>query len=347
VTAAHVTPGRPEHEEAGRPGRTPRHRGGAPASRSRRALLTATALVLAAVLAGCGGGDDGASPPPPPTTTTAGDPALAAPDPRAAGVAYLALGDSLAQGVQRKATFATSDEGYPDQLASKLRDMESPVTLSRIGCSGATVGSLIDGGRDCSPDVPGGPPYEDRDADSSQLAYAETYLRARGDRPTLVTIDIGANDLIGCAGVDPAAVRSCFAEGLPTVRMRLREVARRLQAAAGPNTVLAAMTYYDPAVALVRQPLAREAALAFHDIVRRQANPTIRRTFAAEGFVVARVDRAFGSDGAATDEAVDTTCRLTRLCGTARDFHPNAEGYGVIADAFLDVVKGPVGRLRR
>ena len=310
-----------------------------------RTVLRRTLAVLAAsaLLAGCGGDDD---PPPPATTTTAEDPALVAPDPQQDGVAYLALGDSLAQGVQRKdGTFATSREGYPDQLATKLRAAGTPVTLSRIGCSGATVGSLLDGGRECGPAAPAPPPYENRDAATSQLAYAETYLRERGARPTLVTIDIGANDLIGCAGVDPAKVRRCFADGLPSVRTQLRAVARRLRDAAGPNTVLAAMTYYDPAVALVRQPSAKEAAEAFHGIVRRRANPTIRRTFAAEDFVVARVDRAFGSDGAATDEAVDTTCRLTRLCEAGADFHPNAEGYGVIADAFLDVVREPVRRL--
>lgn len=311
-------------------------------ARGRRALTALAASAL--LLAGCGGDDDPA--PRPTTATAAEDPALVAPDPRAAGVAYLALGDSLAQGVQRRdGTFGTSREGYPDQLATKLREAGSPVTLSRIGCSGATVGSLLDGGRECAPATPTALPYENRDPATSQLAYAETYLRARGDRPTLVTIDIGANDLIGCVSPDPAAVRSCFSAGLPTVRTRLREVARRLRAAAGPKTVLAAMTYYDPAVALVRQPLAKEAAEAFHDIVRRQANPTIRRTFAAEGFVVARVDRAFGSDGAATDEAVDATCRLTRLCASGADFHPNAEGYGVIADAFLEVVRRPAERV--
>ncbi|MDO9408888.1 SGNH/GDSL hydrolase family protein [Patulibacter sp.] len=306
--------------------------------------VAAVALGLAAV--GCGGGDDATPPPPTTTTTAAGDPALATPDPRAAGTAYLALGDSLAQGVQRKdGSFGTTREGYPDQLASRLRDAGTPVTLSRIGCSGATVSSLLDGGRECGPAAPEGPPYENRDAATSQLAYAETYLRARGDRPTLVTIDIGANDLIGCAGVDPTKVRSCLADGLPQVRTRLQEVARRLQDAAGPRTVLAAMTYYDPALALVRQPLAKEAATAFHDIVRRQANPTIRRTFAAQDFVVARVDRAFDSDGPVSDAAVQKACALTRLCGAGADFHPNAEGYGVIADAFLDVVRAPVARV--
>ncbi|MEV4420468.1 SGNH/GDSL hydrolase family protein [Patulibacter sp. NPDC049589] len=306
----------------------------------------AAALTLAGLaLAGCGGGNDDASPPPA-TTTTASDPALVTPDPAASGTAYLALGDSLAQGVQRKdGTFATSREGYPDQLAGLLKTAGTPVALTRIGCSGATVGSLLDGGKECGPAAPTPPPYENRDAATSQLAWAESYLKARGDRPTLLTIDIGANDLIGCAGVDAAKVRSCFAAGLPTVRTQLQDVAKRLHDAAGSRTVLAAMTYYDPAVALVRQPLAKEAALAFHDIVRRQANPTIRRTFADEGFVVARVDRAFGSDGAATTAAVDTTCRLTRLCGAGADFHPNAEGYRRIADAFLEVVRAPVGKV--
>lgn len=332
---------------AGRP--TVRHDG--PDGVGRRHGALAALAVCAALLAGCGGDDDApppgtTTPPPAATTPSAEDPALVAPDPRGAGVAYLALGDSLAQGVQRRdGTVATSREGYPDQLAARLREAGTPVRLSRIGCSGATVGSLLDGGRDCTPAAPAPPPYENRDAATSQLAYAESYLRRRGDRPTLVTIDIGANDLVGCAGVDPARVRSCFADGLPTVRTRLREVARRLRDAAGPQTVLAAMTYYDPAVALVRQPLAEEAARAFHDVVRRRANPTIRRTFAAEGFVVARVDRAFGSDGAATDEAVATACRLTRLCEPGADFHPTAEGYGVVADAFLEVVRRPVERL--
>jgi lysophospholipase L1-like esterase len=310
----------------------------------RRGPLAGLACAAAIALAGCGGGDDPA--PPPATTTTAQDPALVAPDPAAAGTAYLALGDSLAQGVQREGgVFGTTREGYPDGLAERLRAAGTPVTLSRIGCSGATVGSLMDAGRDCGPAAPTPPPYANRDSDTSQLAYAEQYLRARGDRPTLLTIDIGANDLVGCAGADPAGVRSCFAQGLPDVRTRLREVARRLQDAAGPRTVLAAMTYYDPAVALVRSPLAREAALAFHRVVREQANPTIRRTFAAEGFVVARVDRAFGSDGPATDATIDTTCRLTRLCAAGADFHPNAEGYARIADAFLEVVRAPVARI--
>ncbi|CAB4915429.1 unannotated protein [freshwater metagenome] len=343
-----ATPGPPA---AAGPAALDRVRGARPRSvRGRRrpragTALTAVVVALAVLATGCGGDEQG-GPPPPATTTVAGDPALATPDPRAAGTAYLALGDSLAQGVQRKdGTFGTTREGYPDQLAARLRDAGLPVALSRVGCSGATVGSLLDGGRECGPAAPEGPPYENRDAATSQLAYAEGYLRARGDRPTLVTIDIGANDLIGCAGVDPARVRSCFADGLPEVRTRLREVARRLQDAAGSRTVLAAMTYYDPALALVRQPLAREAATAFHDIVRRQANPTIRRTFAAEDFVVARVDRAFDSDGPATDAAVETACRLTRLCGAGADFHPNAEGYGVIADAFLGVVREPVRRV--
>lgn len=333
----------------GRPGAAPTRVSGGrlgvrgvllPSGGRRGAGAIAVVLASSALLAGCGGGNDDNAPPP--TTTKASDPALVAPDPAAPGTAYLALGDSLAQGVQRKATFATTREGYPDQLAAALKTAGTPVTLSRIGCSGATVSSLLDGGRDCSPAAPVAMPYENHDAATSQLAYAETYLKARGDRPTLVTIDIGANDLIGCAGVDPAKVRSCFADGLPKVRTELREVATRLHAAAGKRTVLAAMTYYDPAVALVRQQLAKPAALAFHQIVREQANPTIRRTFAAEGFVVARVDRAFGSDGPATNTAVDTTCRLTRLCSAGADFHPNAAGYRRIADAFLEVVRTPV-----
>jgi lysophospholipase L1-like esterase len=277
--------------------------------------------------------------------SAADDPALVAPEPDAPGTVYLALGDSLAQGVQKlRGRYRTTDQGYPDALAARLRRSGTPVRLARVGCSGATARSLLQAGWTCDPPTPAPLPYADDGPATSQLAWAEGWLRRRGDRPTLVTLDVGANDLLGCATPDADRVRACFAERLPTVERRLAEAARRLRAAAGSRTVLAAITYYDPAVALVRIGATRDAAVAFHDAVRRRANPAILRIFGAEGFVVGRVDRAFGSDRPATEAGVvDTTCRLTRLC-TQADFHPTAAGYARIADALAGVVAGPVAR---
>jgi lysophospholipase L1-like esterase len=276
----------------------------------------------------------------------AGDPALVPPPPTAPGTAYVALGDSLAQGIQNiDGRLRTTNQGYPDALAARLRAAGTPVSLGRVGCSGATVRSLVEGARDCLPPPPRPLAYANRDPGTSQLAWAEDWLRRRGDRPTLLTIDIGANDLLGCFTPNVSRVRACFDERLPAVEARLRDVARRLRAAAGPRTVLAAMTYYDPAVALVRIGATRDAAVAFHDAVRRRANPAIVEVYEAEGFAVARVDRVFRSHRPATaDGVVERTCDLTRLC-TLADFHPTAEGYALIGDAFARVVRGRVARV--
>lgn len=276
----------------------------------------------------------------------AGDPALVPPSPTAPGTAYVALGDSLAQGIQNiDGTLRTTNQGYPDALAARLGAAGTPVRLGRVGCSGATVQSLVQGARDCLPPPPRPLAYANRGPSTSQLAWAEDWLRRRGDRPTLLTIDIGANDLLGCATPNADRVRACFGERLPGVEAQLRDVARKLRAAAGARTVLAAMTYYDPAVALVRIGATRDAAIAFHDAVRRRANPAIVRLYEAEGFAVARVDRVFRSDRPATAEGVvDRTCDLTRLC-TLADFHPTAEGYALIGDAFARVVRDRVARV--
>jgi lysophospholipase L1-like esterase len=352
-------------------GRPQRHgtdgAGGAPRARRRRVALAAVVLlallvvVAVAVLAGRDDGDrartgdpatttarGGAAPAPavPPLPVEADDPALVLPSPTATGTAYVALGDSLAQGLQKiDGRLRTTNQGYPDALAARLRAAGTPVRLGRVGCSGATVRSLVEGGLDCEPPPPRPLAYANQGPGTSQLAWAEDWLRRRGDRPTLLTIDIGANDLLGCATPNAARVRACFDERLPVVEARLRDVARRLRAASGPRTVLAAMTYYDPAVALVRIGATRDAAVAFHDAVRRRANPAIVRVYEAEGFAVARVDRVFRTNRPATAEGVvDRTCDLTRLC-TQADFHPTAEGYGLIADAFSRVVADRVARV--
>lgn len=314
----------------------------------RRVVLVGAAVVVALLVAAVallGRGDGDSRPGTPPLPVEADDPALVPPSPTAAGTAYIALGDSLAAGLQKlDGRYRTTNQGYADALAARLRARGTPVRLGRVGCSGATVRSLVEGGLDCEPPPPRPLAYANRGPGTSQLAWAEDWLRRRGERPTLVTIDIGANDLLGCATPDAAAVRACFAERLPAVQARLRDVAARLRAAAGSRTVLAAMTYYDPAVALVRIGATRAAAVAFHDAVRRRANPAIVRTYAAQGFVVARVDRVFRSERPATAAGVvDRTCDLTRLC-TQADFHPTAEGYGLIADAFSRVVAAPVAR---
>src|SRR5215831_9559396 len=135
------------------------------------------ALALAAVAAIAVGGCSG-----PGQTGAAGDRHASAP-----AVYYLALGDSLSQGVQPDASGASvrTRYGYPDQLYTVLRSRQPGLRLVKLGCPGETTVTMIHGGI-CS--------Y----AGGSQLAAADRFLRAHRGRVWLVTLDIGANDPNSC-----------------------------------------------------------------------------------------------------------------------------------------------------
>src|ERR1700759_4640480 len=80
---------------------------------------------------------------------------------------YLALGDSLSQGVQPDAagTSVETAQGYPDQLYAILHRGRPGLQLVKLGCPGETTGTMINGGI-C--------PY----GQGSQLAAATAFLTA-------------------------------------------------------------------------------------------------------------------------------------------------------------------------
>src|SRR5580693_7493952 len=100
---------------------------------------------------------------------------------------YLALGDSLSVGVQPDAAGASlpTGQGYADQLYAALRVRHPALRLLKLGCSGETTSTMINGGI-CR--------YPAR----SQLAQAVSFLRGHRGQVSLITIDIGANDPDSC-----------------------------------------------------------------------------------------------------------------------------------------------------
>ena len=134
---------------------------------------------------------------------TTAAPALAAPADHGWGHGprhYLALGDSLAVGIQPDAsgTNVPTDQGYPDQLAAMLQWRDRDLWLVKLGCSGDTMMGFVINGGICS--YPGG---------GTQLTAAAQFLRQHRGQVGLVTIDIGANDLnlVRGAGAGLAASR--------------------------------------------------------------------------------------------------------------------------------------------
>ena len=247
-----------------------------------------------------------------------GAPAVAAgPPPRGL---YLALGDSVAAGVGAQ---PPATEGYVPELHDLLTAEvpcgggQAPVCrldLLNIAEPGATTTTLLAG----------------------QLPRAVSLITQRRATATpiddvrLITLDIGGSDAFGpiiqACSSDPQAP-SCattISTVLGAVTTNLATILSGLRKAAGPDTTIAVMTYYNPLPACV---LAAQSSLA--DLVLEGGGPVptglndiIRRQAAAHHGVVAE-----------TGPLID----VHDLVGGNDCLHPNTSGHDDIAAAF-DVV---------
>lgn len=140
------------------------------------------------------------------TLVMASGPALApsshsVPAPRSGDTYYLSLGDSLSVGYQPTSatTGHETTQGYVDDIYKVYKNQIESLKEWKLGCPGESTSTMIDGGI-CS--------YDDSAVTSesggigSQLAAAEYFLdhaTAGGYKVAFITIDIGANDVDGCA----------------------------------------------------------------------------------------------------------------------------------------------------
>ncbi len=275
-------------------------------------------------------------------TACSGSPAPSAAHPRAAeDTYYLALGDSLSQGVQPDAAGVSEQtrDGYPDLIYAVLRRNHPTLRLVKLGCPGETTSTMIHGGI-C------------RYHAGSQLAAAVALLHAHHGRVLLVTIDIGANDPERC-GDQPGLrqLASCFGTGVPAAVTNLTTIMTSLKAAAGPGVRLAGMNYYLPALAEWRNGLSGQAIAWLAEKLAATYNDWLDRVYAKSGARVANVfgtfDTANFAGKGATPGAGDVPRNVALLCQWTWECvapprgpnqHANQAGYQVIARTFLRAV---------
>jgi lysophospholipase L1-like esterase len=257
---------------------------------------------------------------------------------------YLALGDSLSQGVQPDdaGTSVETAQGYPDQLYAVLRRGKPALRLVKLGCPGETTGTMIRGGI-C------------RYSEGSQLAAAAAFLTAHRGHVVLVTLDIGANDPEACGSV--ASIRSaasCTGTGLPQAVSNLEVILARLRAAGGAGLLIAGMSYYVPALAEWRSGITGQAVAWVIERLAAGYNDALDRAYAAAGARVANVFAAFYTSdfgNRVTVPGIGTVprnvaliCQWTWECAApprGPNQHANQAGYGVIARAFLSAAGRP------
>ena len=233
---------------------------------------------------------------------------------------YLALGDSVAAGVGAQ---PAASEGYVAELHALLTAARRCGRGQALGCDldlvnlavpGATTGTLI----------------------SQQLPEAVRLLQERNGNSTpvddveLITIDIGGNDvfrpvLSACALPQAPSCLAAIQAALTQVATNYQTILSALRAAAGPDTTIAVMAYYNPLPACQLSALTPLADLVLegggplpaglNDIIRSQA--------AASDAVVAETAPLIGVDD---------------LVGGTDCLHPNNSGHDDIAAAFAAVI---------
>jgi lysophospholipase L1-like esterase len=238
---------------------------------------------------------------------------------------YVSLGDSLAQGYQPIGGPASPEsppgynQGYADQLFKLTRGRYQQLREVKLGCGGETTVTLRFGGI-CS--------Y----AAGSQLAEAVAFLQANAGRIAFVTIDIGANDVLHAGGV-------------PAIAANLPPILAALVAAAGPNVPIVGMNYYDPSIPPVWFQTQSLAALQAEVAAAVGFNDFLEGIYHGFGIDVADVESAFSLTDltlvGGTPVNVLRACAWTWACAgppVGFDIHANKDGYGVIAQTFLEAL---------
>ena len=239
---------------------------------------------------------------------------------------YLALGDSLAVGVGAS---RPSELGYVARLHRALRDVR-PAGLGAVhnlAVSGETSASMLAGG---------------------QLESAIGAIERANPPVSLLTLDIGGNDLLGllrtqACQIEPLgpACLGLLATTLERFEANLRMIVGRLRDAldrSHAGAAVALMTYYNPfSGANPHFEAAADLALLGADgqidcapmaRAARGTNDVIACVGREAGALVVDVHPAFIGRGLA----------LTNIA--MYDVHANDRGYAVIADAFADALRG-------
>jgi lysophospholipase L1-like esterase len=258
---------------------------------------------------------------------------------------YLALGDSLAYGVQVTAQGVEygSGKGYTADLAAYLKQDQGDRGLKyvNLSCPGETTGTMLDGGCPWLSEL--GDPY------TTQIAAATSFLRQHRHARILVTLDIGANNVDGCLS-GGSIDASCVAGGIADAAADLPQLLAKLKAAAGPRVSFVGMNYYDPFLAewltgSTGQTLAEESVA-----LSATFNGVLDAAYAAYGVPVADVSGAFKTadftdtaslDGLTVPVNVANICDWTYMCAPAPvgpNIHANTTGYEVMARSFESVL---------
>jgi lysophospholipase L1-like esterase len=300
----------------------------------RRIAAAASAVTVGLALAGCSGaplepaGPEGilatiTTPPPSPTRgPRATPPTTATPSATAASANgwYLTLGDSLAAGLQ-PTTGDQKDRGYAGPVLEGIRKTSPDTQLKNLGCSGETTSSMLRGGT-C--------PYPE----GNQVAAAVAFLKENADKTRLVTLDLGANNVLSCAKATVDQV--CAKNNTATVATELANIVRQIRTAA-PKVPIVLLTYYNPLLGRWVKGAEGKTLATQSQPLLAALNTEITKAAKPVNAKVADVAGAFATNdtgGSPQPNNVKRICDWTWMC-SRDDIHANDQGYAAMARAVL------------
>lgn len=237
---------------------------------------------------------------------------------------YLALGDSLAYGIQPD---LDNDEGYPADFFTDLQT-HGTQSIADMGCSGETSVTFVQGGCIYAKIFPPHYPYT-----GPQLNAALAFIQQHPGQVSPVTIDIGANDLLDVINQSNCTITDLTAT-VQTIFTNYTTILSQLKTALNGTGDLISMTYYFPYQNICPNlvPLIQYLDAGLAAVGQRY------------GAIMVPVFTAFG--GATTPNPY--LCNLTWVCQTTTYFtcklvsqlciHPTTLGYHVIANTIEKTV---------
>ncbi len=231
---------------------------------------------------------------------------------------YLALGDSIAYGVQPTkakpgARPSDFDTGYVDVFAARLRKLSPKIQVVNYGCPGESALTFTRGG---CPALADGIKLHDAFR-GSQLKAAVSFLRAHRGQVSPITLTLWGNDLFPLSQKGkraPSAIAS-FASRFNPILQQLR--------VAAPTAEIIVTGAWNPEADRVAQA----------EPLYRSLDAAIARAAAASRARVANIFAAFSPPGNLRTQRA-RLCRLTFFCSKG-DPHPTDAGYRAMADAFM------------
>ncbi len=181
-----------------------------------------------------------------------------------------------------------------------------------------------------------------------QYAEAVQFLHSERRKVAFVTIDIGGNDVVGCAlSTDP----QCFPQAEITMETNLKMILAGLHTA-DPRVRIFGMSYFDPVLGLWLSggSLRQQALATIPEVVtlNNELDYLYRPSNTANvqgAFAVTDLEQMASQWGKAPVDVVDACSWLDIECPNFGGDDPNDEGAVQIAAAFEHVIDGQVSRL--